>query len=131
MKNNTTSFIITAGVVILIVFTGVVYFNMIPSNESDSYYVSVHDDLTDKIESFDIEGNKLILTTLVDNLEFCVKTTQSTPDENNLCWKKIVNNEGTMNIMSHRTYYLWIKDEAGNISSYLTIDSDNYDEDED
>ena len=52
MKNNTTSFIITAGVVILIVFTGVVYFNMIPSNESDSYYVSVHDDLTDKIESW-------------------------------------------------------------------------------
>ena len=33
--------------------------------------------------------------------------------------------------MSHRTYYLWIKDEAGNISSSLTIDSDNYDEDED
>ena len=56
---------------------------------------------------------------------YCVKTTVSTPDEKNLCWKKIVDNEGSMTVMPHRTYYVWIKDEGGNISSYLTIDSDS------
>lgn len=122
--NNMTSFIITAGVIVLIIFTGVVYFNMIPSKESSSYYVSIHDDLSDKIESFDITGNELNIETKIDNIEYCVKTTKSTPDENNLCWNKIKDNKGTMKIMLHRTYYVWIKDEGENISDYLTINSD-------
>ena len=29
--------------------------------------------------------------------------------------------------MLHRTYYVWIKDEGGNISDYLTINSDTDD----
>ena len=122
--NNMSSFIITAGVIILIIFTGVVYFNMIPGRESSSYYVSIQDDLSDKIESFDITGNELNIITKIDNLEYCVKTTKSTPNENNLCWNKIIDNKGTMKIMLHRTYYIWIKDEGGNISDYLTINSD-------
>ena len=123
-NNNKTYFIITAGVVVLIIFTGVVYFNMIPSKESASYYVSIQDDLSDKIESFDITGNELNIVTKIDNIEYCVKTTKSTPDDKNLCWNKIKDNKGTMKIMLHRTYYVWIKDEGGNISDYLTINSD-------
>ena len=122
--NNVTSFIITAGVVVLIIFTGVLYFNMIPGRESDSYYVTIQDDLSDKIESFDITGNELNIITKIDNMEYCVKTTKSTPNDNNICWKKIVDNKGTMKIMLHRTYYVWIKDEGGNISDYLMINSD-------
>ena len=128
--NNMTSFIITSGVIVLIIFTGVVYFNMIPGKESNSYYVSIQDDLSDKIESFDITDNELNIVTKIDNIEYCVKTTKSTPNDNSLCWNKIVNNKGTMKIMKHRTYYIWIKDEGGNISDYLTINSDiNYEED--
>ncbi len=129
-KNNVTSFLITASVFILVIFTGVVYFNLIPSKESDSYYVSIHDDLSNKIESFNITDNEIVITTLIDNLEYCVKTTKSTPKDNNLCWNKIVDNRGTMNIMAHRTYYVWIKDEGGNISSYLTINSEDTNEEE-
>ena len=125
--NNMTSFIITAGVVVLIIFTGVVYFNMIPGKESASYYVSIQDDLSDKIKSFDITGNELNIETTIDNIEYCVKTTKSTPDDKNLCWNKIKDNKGTMKIMLHRTYYVWIKDEGGNISDYLTINSDTDD----
>ena len=110
--NNMTSFIITAGVVVLIIFTGVVYFNMIPGKESASYYVSIQDDLSDKIKSFDITGNELNIETTIDNIEYCVKTTKSTPDDKNLCWNKIKDNKGTMKIMLHRTYYVWIKDEG-------------------
>lgn len=127
-KNNLTSFIITTGVIVIIIFTGVVYFNLIPNNESGSYYVSIHDDLGNKIESFDITDGELNIITTVDNMEYCVKTTKSTPDSNNLCWKKIVDNKGTMKVMLHRTYYVWIKDEGGNISDYLTINSDNKNE---
>ena len=126
-NNNMTSFIITAGVVVLIIFTGVIYFNMIPGKESASYYVSIQDDLSDKIESFDITGNELNIITKIDNIEYCVKTTISTPDEKNLCWNKIKDNKGTMKIMLHRTYYVWIKDEGGNISDYLKINSDTDD----
>ena len=129
-NNNMASFMITAGVVILIIFTGVIYFNMIPSKESDSYYVSIYDDLSDKIESFNITDNKLVIRTKIDNLEYCVKTTKSTPNANNVCWKKIVDNEGQMNIMSRRIYYIWIKDEGGNISDYLTINSESNEEEE-
>ena len=127
-KNNVTSFIITTGVIVLIIFTGVVYFNMLPDNESDSYYVSINDDLSNKIQSFDITDDELNIITTVDNMEYCVKTTKSTPDDKNLCWNKIVDNKGTMKVMPHRTYYVWIKDEGGNVSDYLTINSDNKDE---
>lgn len=124
-KNNTISFIIVASVAILIVFTGVIYVNLLPNKESDSYYVKIHEELTNKIKSFDITNNILSIKTIGDNLEYCVKTTKTTPKENNVCWVKIEDGEGHMNILAHRTYYIFIKDEGGNISSYLTVNSDN------
>lgn len=127
-KNNLTSFIIATGVIVLIIFTGVVYFNLRPNNESGSYYVSIQDELTNKIESFDITDGELNIITSVDNIEYCVKTTKSKPDSNNLCWKKVTDNKGTMKVMLHKTYYVWIKDEGGNISDFITVNSDNKNE---
>lgn len=89
-NNNSTSFIVFAGVIVLCVFTVVATINLLPrNNESNSYYVKVGDEMSAKIEALDIENNKLIITTSGDATEYCVKSTKSTPDNNNICWKKL------------------------------------------
>ena len=125
MKNSKhTSFIIIAGAFVLGIFIYIVAYNMIPKNkQSNSYYVKVGETMSAKIDALRIEGNTLTTTTLGDAKEYCVKTTRTTPDDNNLCWKTIENNIASIQIYSYEQYYIWIKDTSGNISSPMSIDS--------
>ncbi len=125
MKNSKhTSFIIIAGAFVLGIFIYIVAYNMIPKNkQSNSYYVKVGETMSAKIDALRIEGNTLTITTLGDAKEYCVKTTRTTPDDNNLCWKTIENNIASIQIYSYEQYYIWIKDTSGNISSPMSIDS--------
>lgn len=76
-----------------------------------------------KIDSLDIKNNKLYITTLGDSKEYCVKSTRTTPDPNNLCWKEINNNTASISIYKNKKYYVWIKDTNGNISSPMSINT--------
>lgn len=119
-----TSFIIIAGVVVLGVFAFVIAYNLLPGNkQSNSYYVKVGETMSAKIDSLNIEGNILTLTTLGDAKEFCVKSTRTTPDVNNICWKSIEANTATIKIYNYKQYYIWIKDASDNISSPMSIDA--------
>ncbi len=84
-KNNVTSFIIVAGILVVVVFAGVLTINLLPNYESNSYYVKVGDEMSAKIEALDIKGNKLNITTSGEAYEYCVKSTRTTPDSNNIC----------------------------------------------
>ena len=89
-KNNQSTFILTAGLIVLIILTVVSVYNILPRNkESDSFYVKVEDDMSAKIESIESKNGKLDITTSGDAKEFCVKPTKSTPDINNICWNSI------------------------------------------
>lgn len=125
MKNSKhTSFIIIAGAFVLGIFIYIVAYNMIPKNkQSNSYYVKVGETMSAKIDALRIEENTLTITTLGDAKEYCVKTTRTTPDDNNLCWKTIENNMASIQIYSYEQYYIWIKDTSGNISSPMSIDA--------
>ena len=70
-----------------------------------------------------IENGKLIITTSGDPIEYCVKSTRTAPTDNALCWKKVENNTASVSVFKYKKYYVWIKDEVGNISNYLTINS--------
>lgn len=123
-NNNSTSFIVFAGVIVLCVFTVVAAINLLPrNNESNSYYVKVGDEMSAKIEALDIKNNKLIITTSGDATEYCVKSTKSTPDSNNICWKKIENNTASISIYQYKKYYIWIKDTNNKISSPMSINT--------
>ena len=123
-KNNSTSFIIFAGILVVCVFAYVVIYNIMPSNnESNSYYVKVGDEMSAKVEALDIDGNTLNITTSGDALEYCVKSTKSTPEVNNICWKKVENNTASISIYKYKKYYIWIKDTNGNISSPMSINT--------
>lgn len=122
-KNNKTSFIIIAGIVILIVFVTVLLLNLLPNYESNSYFVKVGDEMSAKIETVNIENGKLIITTSGDPIEYCVKSTRTVPTDNALCWNKVENNIASISIFSYKKYYIWVKDGNGNISNYLTINS--------
>lgn len=123
-NNNSTSFIVFAGVIVLCVFTVVATINLLPrNNESNSYYVKVGDEMSAKIEALDIENNKLIITTSGDATEYCVKSTKSTPDNNNICWKKIANNTASISIYQYKKYYIWIKDTNNKVSSPMSINT--------
>ena len=123
-NNNSTSFIVFAGVIVLCIFTVVATINLLPrNNESNSYYVKVGDEMSAKIEALDIKNNKLNITTSGDATEYCVKSTKSTPDSNNICWKKIENNTASISIYQYKKYYIWIKDTNNKISSPMSINT--------
>ncbi len=123
-NNNQTSFIVFSGIVVLCIFTAVTIINILPrNNESDSYYVKVEEDMSAKIESLDIENNKLKITMSGDTIEYCVKSTKSTPNDNALCWKKVDNNTAIISIYQNKKYYVWIKDVNGNISIPMSINT--------
>ena len=123
-RTKSTSFIVIIGIIVLLVFIGVAVFNILPNNkESNSYYVKVNDDMSAKIEGLDIDGNNLNITTSGDAKEYCVKSTKSTPEKNNICWKKINDNTATISIYKYKKYYVWIKDANGNISSPMSINT--------
>lgn len=124
MKNNSkTTFIIVAGVIVLVFFATALSINLLPNYESNSYFVKVGDEMSAKIESVNIEKGKLILTTSGDPIEYCVKSTRTTPTDNALCWKKVENNTASISVFKNKKYYVWIKDDKGNISNYLTVNS--------
>ncbi len=123
-SNNQTSFIIFAGIFIVCIFTVVATTNIIPrNNASDSYYVKVEEDINAKIEAFSIKNNKLIISTSGDASECCVKSTKTTPSENSLCWKKINNNEAIISVYENKKYYIWLKDNKGNISTPVSTNT--------
>ena len=126
-NNNMTSFIIVTGIMVLLVFTAVLGINLLPNYESNSYYVKVNDEMSAKIEALDIKDNKLIITTSGDTIEYCVKSTRSTPESKNICWKKIDNNTASISIYKYKKYYVWIKDTSGNISSPMSINTKDAD----
>lgn len=123
-KNNQSTFILTTGLIILIILTGVSVYNILPKNkESNSFYVKVEDDMSAKIESIEVNNGKLDITTSGDAKEFCVKSTKSTPESNNLCWKEINNNTASISIYQNKKYYIWIKDDNNKISSPMSINT--------
>lgn len=126
-NNNMTSFIIVAGVIVLVVFATVLAIDLLPNYESNSYYVKVGDEMSAKVEALDIDNNKLNITTSGDAVEYCVKSTRTTPESNNICWKKIENNTASISIYKYKKYYVWIKDTSGNISSPMSINTKDSD----
>ena len=123
-SNNSTSFIVFLGLLVLCVFIVVAIVNLLPrNNQSNSYYVKVGDEMSAKVEALDIKGNKLNIKTSGDTAFYCVKSTKSTPDSNNICWKKIENNTASISVYYYKKYYVWIKDTNGNISSPMSINT--------
>ena len=126
-NNNMISFIIVAGILVVVVFAGVLAANLLPNYESNSYYLKVEDEMVAKIEALDIKGSKLNITTSGDASEYCAKSTRSTPESSNICWKKITNNTASISIYKYKKYYVWIKDTNGNISSPISINTKDND----
>lgn len=122
-NNNMTTFIIISGILVLCIFAVVLAVNLIPNHESNSYYVKVEDNMGAKIEELYINNNKLIITTSGDAKEYCVKSTKSTPETNNICWKQIENNTASISIYKYKKYYVWIKDNSNNISTPMSINT--------
>lgn len=122
-NNNMTTFIIVSGILVLCVFAMVLAVNILPNHESNSYYVKVEDNMGAKIEELYINNNKLIVTTSGDAKEYCVKSTKSTPEINNICWKQIENNTASISIYKYKKYYVWIKDNSNNISTPMSINT--------
>ena len=58
-NNNMTTFIIVSGILVLCVFAVVLAVNILPNNESNSYYVKVEDNMGAKIEELYINYNNI------------------------------------------------------------------------
>lgn len=123
-SNNLTTFIIVAGILILIVFSVVATYNLMPNNvESDPYYSKIEADMEAKIEILWIKDGNLHINTSGTVDEYCVKTTKTRPSDEAFCWKQFERNYASIPVFSSKTYYVWIKDIQGNISNYSVINS--------
>ena len=121
-ENNSTTFIIFTGLTILCIFTAVATINLLPEhNKSNAYYTKVDEEIDGKIESININSNKLNIITSGNIIEYCIKTTKTPPKQNNICWKKINNNNITTAIYPDKKYYIWIKDNQNKISTPTSI----------
>ena len=124
-ENKGTTFIIIGGMIVLGLFVLVAVINLLPNYESNSYYVRVGDTMSAKIESVNIKNGTLILHTSGDPIEYCVKATRTSPSVNAVCWNKVENNSASISVFKNRKYYIWIKDEQGNISDFLSVNAND------
>lgn len=124
MKNNSSTFIIISGVIILSVFSLIAAKNVLPNSDNNKFYAKPNEDMTSKIEKIEKENNKLIITTIGSPTEYCLKTTKSTPESNSLCWNKIENNKIEVSYFKYKKYYVWIKDNEGRISPGTIIEKE-------
>ncbi len=125
-NNNKTTFIIVSGILVLVVFTFVATINILPKiTSSDSYFVKVEDDMSAKVEALEIKNGKMTVITSGDAIEYCVKSTKSTPTDNALCWKKIENNKATISVYDYEKYYIWIKNIEGKVSSPMSVNTND------
>lgn len=123
-ENNELTFILTAGIFILVIFTSVIIYNLMPQNtESNSYYVKVNEEMSAKVEALEIKNSKLNITTSGDAIKYCVKSTKSTPSKNSICWKNISDNKASISIYEYKKYYIWIMDTKEQISSPMSLDT--------
>lgn len=123
-NNNSTTFIIICGAVVLLVFIVVMTVNLIPKiTSSDSYFVKVEDGMDAKIESLNISGGKVEIITSGNAIEYCIKSTKTTPSSNSVCWNEIKENKALISVFEYKEYYVWIKDENGNISNPMSINT--------
>lgn len=122
MKNNTDAFIIVAGLLILAVFTSTITKNLLPSSNNNQYYAKPNEEMTAQIDTVSKENGKITIITKGDPIEYCLKTTKSTPSNNSLCWNKIENNQVTVSSFEYKQYYVWIKDKEERISSRFTVE---------
>ena len=122
--NDTGSFLLIAGVLILGIFTYVSAKNILPNNSSDSFYSKGDNDVKINIESIKDEEGKLIITTS-DDVYICAKKTKSVPSGDSLCWKKTTARKLETSIYSGKTYYIWLMDDNKNISNYFQYNTNN------
>ncbi|MGN1341750.1 MAG: hypothetical protein ACI4VL_00790 [Bacilli bacterium] len=124
MKNNSSTFIAVSGVIILSIFSFIIAKNILPGNDNDKFYAKPNEDMIARIDKVEKENNKLIITTIGNPTEYCLKTTKSIPEENSLCWNKIENNKVEVPYFKYKKYYVWIKDTEGRISGRTIIDKE-------
>ncbi len=120
-NNNMTTFIIVAGVLILIIFSVTLSINLLPNYESNSYFAKPSDNMIAKIENITVENGIMTITTSGNPTYYCAKVTRTTPKQNSLCWKEIKNNKVSVSIFEYKKYYIWLKDENDNISNYTSL----------
>lgn len=120
---NEKTFEIILSFVIVSVFIYISYLNLKENVlQSETYYAKNEDEMLAKIESYEIIDSTLNLITSGNIKSYCIKTTRSNPGQNSMCWKDVSNNVNYINLLKGKRYYLWIKDENGNISNLRVIE---------
>lgn len=124
------------GTLIVVVFFFVLALNVLPNtstlsddsvipSDSTENNTAINKDNSAKIISLNIENDKLKIVFDNEVSEYCIKTTKTKPTMNNICFKKIQNNTVYTSIYKYKKYYIWTKDDNGNISNYISTESKN------
>lgn len=110
-------------VVIVVILIGILFTSVGINTINNSNEIS-NNTVTDTNLNLSYENNKLRLDVTDSTKEFCIKTTKSKPNINNICFNKI-NNTAYVSVYTYQRYYLWLKDNNNNISDVIVVDIDN------
>ena len=129
MKNKKT-ILLYLGAIIMCLFGGILFFNL-QVEDNNSFY--------SKIENNNIrltkEGIKVHISADIRYSKYCVKSTKTVPNKNNICWKDIEGDTVSIPTIDSEKNYLWLLDSNNNVSQtievnkYLTssdIEDENY-----
>ena len=120
MNNNMKgeTFIITTGLIIVILFSYISTFSILSKNSSNSYFSKDDNKINATIK--EIEFSKGVLKLYTDNdVMVCVKQTKSTPKTSSLCWKEVKNGDVNFSVYEGKTYFIWLKDKDNHISDSI------------
>ena len=78
--------------------------------------------INDNVNSIRYENGKLRIDVSNNIKEYCLKTTKSKPENNNICFNKI-NNIAYVSIYEYKKYYLWLLDKNDIVSDYIEINT--------
>lgn len=120
MNNNMKgeTFIITTGLIILILFSYISTFSILSKNSSNSYFSKDDNKINATIK--EIEFSKGVLKLYTDNdVMVCVKQTKSTPTTSSLCWKEVKNGDVNFSVYEGKTYFIWLKDKDNYINDSI------------
>lgn len=122
-KENKSMLFFMLGIVVIVMLSIISLVNVFQKIEEESYSLapSINENNLTGISSLEIDDNILNIYASNNNVDFCIKTTKSTPELNNICWKKTVNNNLKVSLLKYKKYYIWVKDLNNNIKGPQSI----------
>lgn len=108
---------------IVILVIGILFFSIavyVINNNYSNMQANSTGYVNEDVRNISYENNKLRIDVSSNIDKYCIKTTKTKPEKNNICFNKITNT-AYASIYEYKKYYLWLLDKNDVVSDYIEI----------